>query len=54
MFRRALEVARQFAEPGAACYATVPAGPLLVYFIQAFTASGFTYRAQLTWFSISL
>ena len=49
MFRQALEVARQFAEPGAACYATVPAGPLLVYFIQAFTASGFTYRAQLTW-----
>jgi DNA modification methylase len=49
MFKRALEVARQFADPGAACYATVPAGPLLVYFIQAFTASGFTYRAQLTW-----
>jgi hypothetical protein len=33
MFKQALEVARQFAEPGAACYATVPAGPLLVYFI---------------------
>jgi DNA modification methylase len=49
MFKQALEVARQFAEPGAACYATVPAGPLLVYFIQAFTAAGFTYRAQLTW-----
>ena len=49
MFKQGLEVARQFAEPGAACYATVPAGPLLVYFIQAFTAAGFTYRAQLTW-----
>ena len=26
MFKKALEVAKQFAEPGAACYATVPAG----------------------------
>jgi DNA modification methylase len=49
MFKQALQVARQFAEPGAACYATVPAGPLLVHFIQAFAAAGFTYRAQLTW-----
>jgi hypothetical protein len=24
MFKKALEVAKQFAEPGAACYATVP------------------------------
>jgi hypothetical protein len=49
MFKQALELARNFAAPGAACYATVPAGPLLVYFIQAFTTAGFTYRAQLTW-----
>jgi DNA modification methylase len=49
MFKQALEIARQFAQPGAACYATVPSGPLLPYFIQAFTAAGFTYRAQLTW-----
>jgi len=49
LFKQGLEVARQFAEPGAACYATVPAGPSLVHFIQAFTAAGFTYRAQLTW-----
>jgi len=49
MFKQALEIARQFAVPGAACYATVPAGPSLVHFIQAFTAAGFTYRAQLTW-----
>jgi DNA modification methylase len=49
MFKQALQVARQFAEPGAACYATVPAGPLLVHFIQAFAAAGYTYRAQLTW-----
>jgi DNA modification methylase len=27
----------------------LPASPLLPYFIQAFTAAGFTYRAQLTW-----
>jgi len=49
LFKQALMLARQFAEPGAVCYATVPAGPLLSYFIQAFTAAGFTYRAQLTW-----
>jgi DNA modification methylase len=49
IFKQALEVARQFAEPGAACYATVPAGPLLVYFIQAFNASGFSFHAQLIW-----
>ncbi len=49
MFKQALEVARQFAEPGAACYATVPSGPLLFYFFQAFTAAGFTFHAQLTW-----
>jgi hypothetical protein len=29
MFKQALEVARQFAEPGAACYATVPAARCL-------------------------
>jgi DNA modification methylase len=49
MFKQALGLARQFALPGAACYASVPAGPLLPYFIQGFTAAGFTYRAQLTW-----
>jgi DNA modification methylase len=49
MFKQALELARHFAEPGAACYATVPSGPLLFYFFQAFTAAGFTLHAQLTW-----
>jgi DNA modification methylase len=49
MFKQALELARRFAEPGAACYATVPSGPLLFYFFQAFTAAGFTLHAQLTW-----
>src|SRR5258708_25049904 len=41
MFKQALELARHFAEPGAACYATVPRGPLLFYFFQAFTAAAF-------------
>ena len=49
MFKQALKMAVRLAEPGATCYATVPSGPLLPYFIQAFTAAGFTYRAQLTW-----
>jgi DNA modification methylase len=49
MFKQALELARRFAEPGAACYATVPSGPLLFFFFQAFTAAGFTLHAQLTW-----
>jgi DNA modification methylase len=49
MFKQALERARQFAQPGAVCYATVPSGPLLFYFFQAFTAAGFTLHAQLTW-----
>lgn len=49
MFKKALEVAKQFAEPGAACYATVPGGPLLAYFIQAFQASGFEFKHQLVW-----
>ena len=49
MFEKALEVAKQFAEPGAACYATVPGGPLLVYFIQAFEAAGFEFKHQLVW-----
>jgi hypothetical protein len=49
MFKQALEMAARLGEPGAACYATVPSGPLLPYFIQAFTGAGFTYRAQLTW-----
>ena len=40
MFKQALELARHFAEPSAACYATVPSGPLLFYFFQAFTAAG--------------
>ena len=49
LFKQALEVAKQFAEPGAVCYATVPGGPLLVYFVQALQASGFEFKHQLVW-----
>jgi len=49
MFKTALEVAKQFAEPGAACYATAPGGPLLAYFIMAFQASGFEFKHLLVW-----
>jgi DNA modification methylase len=49
VFKQALEVAKLFAEPGSACYATVPSGPLIVFFIQAFNASGFVFHAQLIW-----
>jgi DNA modification methylase len=47
--KAALSVAKSWAQSGASVYATVPSGPLLVHFIQAFTAAGFTFRAQLTW-----
>jgi len=49
LFRAALAVAKSWAEARASLYATVPSGPLLVYFIQAITAAGFTFRAQLSW-----
>src|SRR5258708_30636410 len=49
LFKRALEIAKQFAEPGAACYATVPGGPSLAHFIHAFQASGFEYKHLLVW-----
>src|ERR1019366_10661236 len=41
LFKAALSAARRWAIAGASLYATVPSGPLLVYFIQAFTAAGF-------------
>ena len=48
LFGAALSVAKG-SHSGASVYATVPSGPLLVHFIQALTAAGFTFRAQLTW-----
>jgi DNA modification methylase len=49
LFKAALSVAKERAHTGATVYATVPSGPLLVHFVQALTAAGFTFRAQLAW-----
>jgi DNA modification methylase len=49
LFKAALSVAKSWAQAGATVYATVPSGPLLIYFVQALTAAGFTFRAQLAW-----
>ncbi len=49
MFKKALELAKGFAEPGAACYATVPGGPMVVYFISAMNEAGFKFRYSLVW-----
>jgi DNA modification methylase len=49
LFKAALSVARGWAQAGATVYATVPSGPLLIYFVQALTAAGYTFRAQLAW-----
>jgi hypothetical protein len=48
-FRGALELARGRALGGAACYATVPSGPLLSDFIDALNQSGFAFRQSLVW-----
>jgi DNA modification methylase len=49
LFRAALTLAAQRAHKGAVCYATVAAGPLLVGFIQAFEAAGFSFKHHLIW-----
>src|ERR1019366_1183778 len=38
LFKAALSVAKDWAHSGATMYATVPSGPLLIYFVQALTA----------------
>jgi len=48
-FRAALQVARSRALGGAACYATVPSGPLLPDFIDALNQSGFVFHQSLVW-----
>jgi hypothetical protein len=45
----ALSLARERALEGAACYATVPSGPLLPGFIDALNQSGFIFRHLLIW-----
>jgi DNA modification methylase len=49
MFARALSLAREHSRSGAACYATVAAGPLLTGFIQAFERAGFAFKHHLVW-----
>ncbi|MGD0076083.1 MAG: DNA methyltransferase [Candidatus Binataceae bacterium] len=49
LFRCALSLAAKHAKRGAVCYATVPAGPLMVGFIQAFEAAGFSFKHHLVW-----
>ena len=49
VFRDALKQALAFAAKGAACYATVPSGTLLPYFIAAFNDSGFSFKHLLVW-----
>jgi len=45
----ALSLGRKWALPGAVAYATVPSGPLLPGFIDAFNTSGFNFRHLLVW-----
>ena len=49
MFRDALSLAIEHSQRGAACYATVAAGPLLSGFIQAFERAGFGFKHHLVW-----
>jgi DNA modification methylase len=49
LFRDALKQALGFAAKGAACYATVPSGTLLPFFITAFNDSGFSFKHLLVW-----
>lgn len=49
LFETSLKQALAFAVRGAACYATVPSGPLLPYFIAGFEASGLSFRNLLVW-----
>jgi hypothetical protein len=49
LFRESLKQGLAFAAKGAACYASVPSGALLPYFIAAFNASGFSFKHLLVW-----
>jgi DNA modification methylase len=49
LFQISLKQALTLALPGAACYATVPSGNLLPYFIAAFEASGLSFKHLLVW-----
>ena len=49
LFSTALASALPYAQPGAALYATVPAGTLLPVFIAAMQRGGVSYRHSLVW-----
>lgn len=49
LFRAALALAARYCEPGAGIYVSVPGGPLLVRFIAALEAAGFSFRSTLVW-----
>jgi DNA modification methylase len=49
LFQAALRVIIPHCEPGACCYATVPSGPSLIHFIQAFGEAGFGFKHLLVW-----
>jgi hypothetical protein len=49
LLANALRIGREWGLPGAGAYATVPSGPLLPDFIDAFNRSGFTFRHLLVW-----
>jgi DNA modification methylase len=49
LFETALKAILPFAVVGAVCYATVPSGALLPYFIAGYAASGFSFKHLLVW-----
>jgi DNA modification methylase len=49
LFQTALKEGLAFAAPGAVCYASVPSGPLLPYFIAGFEGSGLSFKHLLIW-----
>jgi DNA modification methylase len=49
LFEASVKEAVAFALPGAACYATVPSGPLLPYFIAGFEGAGLSFKHLLVW-----
>ena len=49
LFRDSLKQALSFATKGAVCYASVPSGTALPFFIKAFNDSGFSFKHLLVW-----
>jgi DNA modification methylase len=49
LFESSLKQAVAFALPGAACYATVPSGSLLPFFIVGFEGAGLSFKHLLVW-----